>query len=116
MHMYIYIYTYIHIHVSICVYIYICMHIWMHVCIRVDVYTHAYIIVYLFIHIRILFSATQLPARLYDPLAEEWVVVTIDDRLPYWKRPGRYGSLCFAKPTKENEFWTCLLEKAVPGA
>ena len=52
-------------------------------------------------------------ARLYDPLAEEWVVVTIDDRLPFSKRPGRYGNLCFAKPTKENEFWTCLLEKAV---
>ena len=51
--------------------------------------------------------------RLYDPLSEEWKVVTIDDRLPYWQRPGKHGTLCFAKPTKENEFWTCLLEKAV---
>ena len=37
-------------------------------------------------------------------------VVTIDDRLPYWQRPGKHGNLCFAKPTKENEFWPCLLE------
>mmetsp|Transcript_44735 Transcript_44735/g.104230 ORF Transcript_44735/g.104230 Transcript_44735/m.104230 type:complete len:501 (-) Transcript_44735:90-1592(-) len=51
--------------------------------------------------------------RLYDPLAEEWTVVTIDDRLPFWKKPGYHGDLCFAKVTKENEFWTCLLEKAV---
>lgn len=41
------------------------------------------------------------------------MVVTIDDKLPYWKRPGRHGNLCFAKQTKENEFWPCLLEKAV---
>ena len=51
--------------------------------------------------------------RLYDPKSEEWKVVTIDDRLPFWKRPGKHGNLVFAKPTKENEFWTCLLEKAV---
>ncbi|CAE7725602.1 unnamed protein product, partial [Symbiodinium pilosum] len=69
--------------------------------------------------LRSLFKQTTLAedgrydVRLYDPLAEEWVVVTIDDRLPFSKRPGRYGNLCFAKPTKENEFWTCLLEKAV---
>ena len=44
---------------------------------------------------------------------QEWMVVTIDDKLPYWKRPGRHGNLCFAKQTKENEFWPCLLEKAV---
>ena len=54
-----------------------------------------------------------VPDRLYDPHAEEWVVVTIDDRLPYWKKPGKYGNLCFAQVTKENELWTCLLEKAV---
>ncbi|CAJ1389462.1 unnamed protein product [Effrenium voratum] len=51
--------------------------------------------------------------RLYDPKSEEWKAVTIDDRLPYWQRPGKHGNLCFAKPTKENEFWPCLLEKAV---
>lgn len=69
--------------------------------------------------VRSLFKQHELTAdgrydiRLYDPLAEEWQVVTIDDRLPYWQRPGKHGTLCFAKPTKENEFWTCLLEKAV---
>ena len=69
--------------------------------------------------VRSLFKQHELTAdgrydvRLYDPLAEEWKVVTIDDRLPYWQRPGKHGDLCFAKPTKENEFWTCLLEKAV---
>ncbi|CAE7741489.1 SLC4A4 [Symbiodinium sp. CCMP2456] len=69
--------------------------------------------------VRSLFKQNELTAdgrydiRLYDPLAEEWQVVTIDDRLPYWQRPGKHGTLCFAKPTKENEFWTCLLEKAV---
>lgn len=41
------------------------------------------------------------------------MTVTIDDRLPYWKRPWKHGNLCFAKQTKENEFWPCLLEKAV---
>jgi len=51
--------------------------------------------------------------RLYAPHEEEWKVITIDDRLPYWQRPGTYGTCCFAKPTKENEFWPCLLEKAV---
>ncbi|CAJ1401257.1 unnamed protein product [Effrenium voratum] len=51
--------------------------------------------------------------RLYDPTSEEWKVVTIDDRLPFWQRPGKHGNLCFAKQTKENEFWPCLLEKAV---
>jgi len=50
--------------------------------------------------------------RLYCPKAEEWKVITIDDRIPYWQRPGAYGTPCFAKPTKENEFWPCLLEKA----
>eukprot|EP00913_Durusdinium_trenchii_P013742 g12902.t1 len=59
--------------------------------------------------------------RLYCPHEEEWKVITIDDRIPYWQRPGRYGQPCFAKPTKErsaracmqeNEFWPCLLEKA----
>lgn len=50
--------------------------------------------------------------RLYCPHAEEWKVITIDDRIPYWQRPGAYGTPCFAKPTKENEFWPCLLEKA----
>mmetsp|Transcript_31453 Transcript_31453/g.55706 ORF Transcript_31453/g.55706 Transcript_31453/m.55706 type:complete len:477 (+) Transcript_31453:46-1476(+) len=51
--------------------------------------------------------------RLYDPQSEEWKVVTIDDRLPFWKRPGKHGNLMFAKPTKDNEFWPCILEKAV---
>jgi len=51
--------------------------------------------------------------RLYDPHSEEWMTVTIDDRLPYWKRSGKHGNLCFAKQTKENEFWPCLLDKAV---
>eukprot|EP00438_Fugacium_kawagutii_P008014 Skav209165 [mRNA] locus=scaffold1137:331213:374682:- [translate_table: standard] len=39
--------------------------------------------------------------RLYCPHAEEWKVVTIDDRIPYWQRPNAYGTPCFAKPTKE---------------
>jgi len=51
--------------------------------------------------------------RLYDPRSEEWKLVTIDDRLPYWQRPGKHGNICFTKQTKENEFWPCLLEKAV---
>ncbi|CAK9047069.1 Calpain-type cysteine protease DEK1 (Phytocalpain DEK1) (Protein DEFECTIVE KERNEL 1) (ZmDEK1) [Durusdinium trenchii] len=51
--------------------------------------------------------------RLYCPLEEEWKVVTIDDRLPYWKKTFSYGQVCFAQPSKENEFWPCLLEKAV---
>lgn len=51
--------------------------------------------------------------RLYCPHEEEWKVITIDDRLPYWQRPGQYGNLCFAKQSTENEFWPCLLEKAV---
>lgn len=69
--------------------------------------------------IRSLFKQHELTAdgrydvRLYDPQSEEWKVITIDDRLPFWKRPGKHGNLCFAKPTKENEFWPCLLEKAV---
>eukprot|EP00913_Durusdinium_trenchii_P025276 g23728.t1 len=29
--------------------------------------------------------------RLYCPLEEEWKVVTIDDRLPYWKKTFSYG-------------------------
>jgi len=69
--------------------------------------------------VRALFKQKELSVdgrydvRLYDPIAEEWKVITIDDRLPYWKKPGKHGNLCFAKPTKENEFWPCLLEKAV---
>ncbi|CAJ1421908.1 unnamed protein product [Effrenium voratum] len=69
--------------------------------------------------VRSLFRQQELTAdgrydvRLYDPQSEEWKVVTIDDRLPYWKRKGKHGNLVFAKPTKENEFWPCLLEKAV---
>ena len=41
--------------------------------------------------------------RLYCPHAEEWKVVTIDDRLPFWQRPGAFGNLCFVKQSKENE-------------
>lgn len=26
---------------------------------------------------------------------QEWKVITIDDRLPFWKRPGKHGNLCF---------------------
>jgi len=51
--------------------------------------------------------------RLYDPRAEEWKLVTIDDRLPYWQQAGYHGNVCFVQPTKQNEFWPCLLEKAV---
>lgn len=50
--------------------------------------------------------------RLYDAETEEWQVLTIDDRLPFIKRKGYYGSMLFCKPTKEGEFWPCLLEKA----
>jgi len=70
-------------------------------------------------HVRRLFKQKTLSedgrydVRLYDPTAEEWKLVTIDDRLPYWQRPGKHGNLCFAAPTPQNEFWPCLLEKAV---
>ncbi|CAK9078051.1 Calpain-type cysteine protease ADL1 (Phytocalpain ADL1) (Protein ADAXIALIZED LEAF1) (Protein DEFECTIVE KERNEL 1) (OsDEK1) (Protein SHOOTLESS 3) [Durusdinium trenchii] len=69
--------------------------------------------------VRSLFKQKSLSAdgrydiRLYCPHEEEWKVITIDDRLPYWQRPGQYGNLCFAKQSTENEFWPCLLEKAV---
>ena len=39
-------------------------------------------------------------------------VLTIDDRIPFIKREGYYGRPLFCKPTKEGEFWPCLLEKA----
>lgn len=55
----------------------------------------------------------QYDIRLYNPLLEEWTVVTIDDRLPFVEKPRKKGQLAFAKHTKENEFWPCLLEKAV---
>eukprot|EP00931_Biecheleriopsis_adriatica_P028177 TRINITY_DN16846_c0_g1_i2.p1 TRINITY_DN16846_c0_g1~~TRINITY_DN16846_c0_g1_i2.p1 ORF type:complete len:497 (-),score=93.35 TRINITY_DN16846_c0_g1_i2:108-1598(-) len=51
--------------------------------------------------------------RLYDVTDEEWKTITIDDRIPFCKQPGYYGYVPFARPTLENEFWTCLLEKAV---
>ena len=50
--------------------------------------------------------------RLYDEETERWHVVTIDDRLPFMKKPGCYGRTIFCKPSKEGEFWPCLLEKA----
>ena len=50
--------------------------------------------------------------RLYDEETETWRVVTIDDRLPFMKKPGYYGRLLFCKPSLEGEFWPCLLEKA----
>ena len=70
-------------------------------------------------HVRRLFKQKTLSedgrydVRLYDPTSEEWKLVTIDDRLPYWQRPGKHGNLCFAAQTPQNEFWPCLLEKAV---
>ena len=70
-------------------------------------------------HVRRLFKQKTLSedgrydVRLYDPCSEEWKLVTIDDRLPYWQVPGKHGNLCFAKQTSQNEFWPCLLEKAV---
>ena len=39
-------------------------------------------------------------------------MLTIDDRLPFIKKEGYYGKPLFCKPTKEGEFWPCLLEKA----
>lgn len=50
--------------------------------------------------------------RLYDEETERWHVVTIDDRLPFMKKPGYYGRMLFCKPSLEGEFWPCLLEKA----
>lgn len=50
--------------------------------------------------------------RLYDEETERWHVVTIDDRLPFKKKPGIHGRLLFCKPSLEGEFWPCLLEKA----
>ena len=50
--------------------------------------------------------------RLFDRVKNEWVVVTIDDRLPLVCKPKRWAKVLFVEPTDEGEFWPCLLEKA----
>jgi len=65
-----------------------------------------------------LFKQTELAEdgrydiRLYEEEGDKWHVLTIDDRLPFVKKPGYYGRTLFCKPSLEGEFWPCLLEKA----
>ena len=68
--------------------------------------------------VRRLFKQTELAedcrydVRLYDMTEQRWDVVTIDDRLPFAKKPKYYGNIMMAKPTGDGEVWPCLLEKA----
>ncbi|XRB19158.1 calpain catalytic domain-containing protein [Pseudoscourfieldia marina] len=50
--------------------------------------------------------------RLYDAGERKWIVITVDDSLPFEKRRGYYGNIMMASPTSDGEVWPCLLEKA----